>query len=305
MIYTLTTNPAIDMNICTKGLAPCQVNRTFDEVYTPNGKGLNVSFALQHFGVDSCILGFFGGFSGRYIVDASREKGALVKPVWIEGTTRINIFLNDGTTEYKLVNQGAFVSREKQEELLALLDKAEDMDLLSISGSLPPGISEDFYDEVLSLCRRKGTRVILDISSPRLAELLAYRPLLIKPNDEELKKIFGFSFSKEEETLQAMENLYKRGAQNILLTMGDKGAYFYDGKEARYASARPVKLLSSACAGDAALAGFLSRWLPRPSEVDSALARMAATGANVAESNALGDFGHVDAYEKEIVVRRI
>lgn len=102
-----------------------------------------------------------------------------------------------------------------------------------------------------------------------------------------------------------MENLHKKGAQNILLTMGEKGAYFYDGKEAYYASARPVKLLSSACAGDAALAAFLSRWIPRQSNAESALARMAATGANVAESNALGDFGHVDAYEKEITVRRI
>ena len=49
MIYTLTTNPAIDMNVCTNGLEPSRVNRTFGVVYTPNGKGLNVSFVLGHF----------------------------------------------------------------------------------------------------------------------------------------------------------------------------------------------------------------------------------------------------------------
>ena len=55
MIYTLTTNPAIDMNICTNGLEARKVNRTFDAVYTPNGKGLKVSFILHHFCIESKI----------------------------------------------------------------------------------------------------------------------------------------------------------------------------------------------------------------------------------------------------------
>ena len=65
MIYTLTPNPAIDYNICCDGLQPNTVTRTRDAVYTPNGKGLNVSFTLDHYGVDTAILGFFAGFSGR------------------------------------------------------------------------------------------------------------------------------------------------------------------------------------------------------------------------------------------------
>ena len=47
MIYTLTTNPAIDMNISTKGMERAKVNRTFDTVYTPNGKGVNVTLTLK------------------------------------------------------------------------------------------------------------------------------------------------------------------------------------------------------------------------------------------------------------------
>ena len=102
MLYTLTTNPAIDMNISSQGLYPGVVNRTFDAVYTPNGKGLNVSFVLNHFGVASKILGFFGGFSGAYIIEESRKKGVEVLPVMVEDTTRINIFLNDGQQEFKM-----------------------------------------------------------------------------------------------------------------------------------------------------------------------------------------------------------
>lgn len=64
MIYTLTTNPAIDMNIITDGIRSKYVNRTSTTVYTPNGKGLNVSFVLQHFNVPSTVLGFLAVFPG-------------------------------------------------------------------------------------------------------------------------------------------------------------------------------------------------------------------------------------------------
>ena len=72
MIYTLTANPAIDYNITCDGLAANTVTRTRNAVYTPNGKGLNVSFTLDHYGVDTTILGFFAGFSGEFIVKAPR-----------------------------------------------------------------------------------------------------------------------------------------------------------------------------------------------------------------------------------------
>ena len=85
MIYTLTTNPAIDMNVNSGVPSYTHVNRTTDAVYTPNGKGLNVSFTLAHYGVESTILGFFGGFSGNYIVEEA-SKICSVKPVWIDAS---------------------------------------------------------------------------------------------------------------------------------------------------------------------------------------------------------------------------
>ena len=87
MIYTLTANPAIDYNIACDGLTPNTVTRTRNAVYTPNGKGLNVSFTLDHYGVDTTILGFFAGFSGEFIVKGAEALGVPVKPVWTDGIT--------------------------------------------------------------------------------------------------------------------------------------------------------------------------------------------------------------------------
>lgn len=305
MLYTLTTNPAIDMNISTQGIFPGVVNRTFDTVYTPNGKGLNVSFVLKHFGVPSKILGFFGGFSGDYIISESRKKGLEVLPVMVEDTTRINIFLNDGKQEFKLVNEGSFVTKKDQMEMTDLISSLEDLEYLSVSGSLPKGVAPEYYEEILKICDRMGVKVILDISSLKLKELLAYHPYLIKPNDEEIKEIFGIVIRDDKGAEEALDLLHGKGAQNILLTLGERGSYFFNGENIYYASAQPVELLSSACAGDSALAAFMSVWLECPDKIEEALRRSAATGANVAESSAIGDLKKVETYIKNITVKKV
>ena len=179
------------------------------------------------------------------------------------------------------------------------------MEYLCISGSLPLGIDVDYYDEIFEVCKKKGIEVILDISSKKLAELLKYKPLLIKPNDEEILGVYGIELKTEEDMIHMLKFLHAEGAQNILLTLGEKGSYFYDGKQIYYASAQDVKLLSSTCAGDSALAAFLSIWLKNRDEVESALKLSAATGANVAESSEIGTLEKVDEYRKNIQIRFI
>ena len=309
MIYTLTPNPAIDYNICCDGLQPNTVTRTRDAVYTPNGKGLNVSFTLDHYGVDTTILGFFAGFSGRYIVEGARELGVDVKPVWTEGITRVNVFLHAGPdTEYNMVNAGAAITAADEDAMFDLIDRLDDLDCLVISGSLPPNASEGFLRTAIERVRAKGSRFVLDISSPQLAELLELEPLLIKPNDDELRDIFGIEVvaGDDESVSAAMGELHARGAQNVLLTLGGAGAYFSNGEHLWFANRTfDVEVRSTVCAGDSSLAAFLSVWFSDRDRVEDALRRSMATGANVVECAGLGDFAHVEEYEKGIDIRPV
>ena len=297
-------NPAVDMNITSQGIHPKVVNRTQDSFYSYNGKGINLTRVLRHFGMDSAALGFFGGFSGRYIVDSLREEGIPVHPIQVEETTRINIFLNDGSQEYKFVGEGAHVSPEAQQELLKLLETLPDFDYFTINGSLPPGIQESFYDEILEVCRRRGAQVVLDISSRRMPELLRFNPLLIKPNDEEVREIWGRSLTSLEDVVSTMVLLHGQGARNVLLTLGDKGMLFSDGVGLWYCDAPKVKLVSSACAGDSCLAAFLSEWLGG-GELETAMKKGSATGADVAGSNGIGDLLRVSEYMQCLTVRKV
>lgn len=304
MIYTLTTNPAIDMNLTGKNILPNTVNRTHNTVYSPNGKGINVTLVLNHFNVKSKVLGFFGGFTGKYIIEELSKREILSEPIWVNGITRINVFINDGNKEYKFVNSGAFVSKENQKQLISLVENINDCESFIISGSLPQGIDGDFYEEILSVLNRKNIPFVLDISSPKLKDLLKYEPLLIKPNDEEIQKIFGIDVKNENDVINVMDFLKNNGVKNVLLTMGDKGSYFSNGEKVYFATTQKVKLVSSACAGDAALGAFLSVWLIE-GDIEKAMKLSAATGANVAESDALGDLAKVEQYYRNIKVKEI
>lgn len=304
MIYTLTTNPAVDMNVTAGTLTTERVNRTRDAVYTPNGKGLNVSFTLGHYGVDSVILGFFGGFSGDYIVREASLR-CPVRPVLIDGITRVNIFVTTPEGEYKFPNAGAPVCREKQLEMLDLIRAADDLECLVVSGSLSPEMDPSYYDELIEVVREKGAEFVLDISHPHLADLVEKGPLLIKPNDEEVAEIFGVNVRDEADILAALAELHRRGAKNVLLTLGGEGAYFSNGEHVWRASAAKVEVLSTACAGDATLASFLSVWLADRAAVEPALVRAMATGGNVAMCAGLGDFALVDDIARSIEVTKI
>lgn len=309
MIYTLTANPAIDYNIACDGLEPNTITRTRNAVYTPNGKGLNVSFTLDHYGVPTAILGFFAGFSGRFIVEGAEALGVPVKPVWTEGITRVNVFLNAGpTTEYNMVNAGAAVTPENEAELYRLIEDLDDLDCLVISGSLPPNTSDDFLDQVISRVKAKGGEFVLDISSHKLADLVTEGPLLIKPNDDELLDIFGIKVDGEDDdsVKAAMAELHAKGVKNVLLTLGGAGAYFSNGEHIWFARHTfEVKLLSTVCAGDSSLAAFLSVWHDDRTAVEDALKLSMATGANVVECPGLGDFARVDEYREKILVRQV
>lgn len=305
MIYTLTTNPAIDMNFKSESYEPFKVNRTTNLQYSPNGKGINVSLVLNHYGIESKALGFFGGFTGRFIVDELKKLKIQVVDFEIDEETRINVFIDtDDNKEFKYVNKGPFVPRETQDDLLNYLENDKDCTYLIISGSLPESIDEYYYDKLLKICNERNINVILDISSKKLKELLKYKPLLIKPNDEEVKEIFGIDIKEEKDAIYVLKYLKNEGAQNILLTLGDKGLYFYNGNNMYYCTAPKINLLSSACSGDSSLAAFLSEWL-KGTSIEYALKKSSATGGNVAESRGIGTLSKVNDYIENLEVREV
>ena len=65
MIYTVTISPAIDYVVHLDRLQKGATNRSTGEEYFLGGKGINVSQILKELGMESIVLGFVNGFTGK------------------------------------------------------------------------------------------------------------------------------------------------------------------------------------------------------------------------------------------------
>jgi len=303
MIYTCTLNPAIDLFVDVDELKPFTVNRTKDEDYQANGKGINVSIVLKRFGLDSTAIGIIAGFTGKFIQDEIEKKGIKTKLFEVNGITRINIFVN-ADKEFKIINRGPNVPLNTIEKIIEEIKKIPIGSYLFVSGSLPPGVKDETFLRISKICKEKGIKLILDISSPILIDCLTYHPYLIKPNEEELANLFDIKQLTEEAIIYYGKELLNRGAQKVIVSRGEKGSIYFSKNKILKASSIKGKVVNSACAGDTLLATFVGMQLKGFKE-ETALAYASAAGALTAFSKGIGNFEDIHEFAKMIKIEKM
>ena len=71
------------------------------------------------------------------------------------------------------------------------------------------------------------------------------------PNETEAEFYTGIKITNEKEAKQAADKLINLGIKKIIITLGEKGLFYSDGKEEIYLQATPVKAIDTTGAGDA------------------------------------------------------
>ncbi|WP_144491280.1 1-phosphofructokinase [Bacillus sp. WP8] len=304
MIYTCTLNPAIDLYIALKEMRANAVNRTEDEDYQPNGKGVNVSIMLKKYGFTSTALGFIAGFSGTYIEQSLKDLSIQTDFISVEGITRINVFINT-TEEYKLVNQGPAIEEKALHAFREKIAAIPQGGILIMSGSLPKGVPASIFSEVAAICHQQKVKFILDTSSAAVLETLQYKPYLLKPNEEEIAAFFGKTHPlSEKELIQSGEKLIEMGAEQVLISRGGEGALFITKNAVLKGNAPTGIVVNTACSGDAMLAAFLSKQLEGHSP-EECLRYGIATGASTAFSKGLSDLHDIDLLIEQVHIQKI
>ncbi|PCK21220.1 1-phosphofructokinase [Bacillus pumilus] len=304
MIYTCTLNPAIDLYIALKEMRADTVNRTDDEDYQPNGKGVNVSIMLKKYGFTSTALGFIAGFSGSYIEQSLKDLSIHTDFIPVEGITRINVFINT-TEEYKLVNQGPAIEAKALQAFREKIAAIPHGGTLIMSGSLPKGVPASIFSEVAAICHQNDVKFILDTSSVSVLETLQYKPYLLKPNEEEMAAFFGKTHRlTEKELIQSGKKLIEMGAEQVLISRGGEGALFITNEIVLKGNAPIGTVINTACSGDTMLAAFLSKQFEgQPAE--ECLRYGIATGASTAFSKGLSDLHDIHSLIEQIHIQRI
>lgn len=271
MIITVTPNPSIDRTVTLPArLVRGAVHRVQSVSTEPGGKGVNVARALTLAGLDTLAILPAGGRDP--ILSALQSCGVPFYAVPVDGAVRTNLTIteSDGTTT-KINEPGAVIDEAALAALTAaILDRAESARWVVLSGSLPPGMPDSWYADVVARLQSFDCKVAVDTSDAPLAALAAEfgraAPDLIKPNAEELAGLAGVAAEHLEAALAqgdpdpvvgAARQLIDRGAHTVLATLGPAGAVLVDETGSWLATPPPIKPKSTVGAGDSSLAGYV------------------------------------------------
>ena len=107
----------------------------------------------------------------------------------------------------------------------------------------------DYYLK-LSSAVPKTTKIILDTSGNKMIAGLRGGAYLIKPNLDELQEMTGEHYDSFDEMITGCEKLIEAGAENVMLSLGRKGAILTDGDKAYFCKSATVAVNSTVGAGD-------------------------------------------------------
>ncbi len=259
MIATLTLNPALDHHIRAEHLKPGEVNRIHEEQLLPGGKGINVSAVLHHLGVPTKAFCFTAGLTGQLLEMLLAGMGIPAEFLTLpEGSTRLNVKLH-AETDTELNGSGAPVPLESLAALMQKLSALQAGDTLVLAGSVPPGLPETVYADIMQALQGKGIRFAVDTTGALLRNTLAHHPFVIKPNHHELGELFGVRLNTPAEAERYARKLQDSGAQYVLVSMGERGSVLVtpDGESFTRRALRG-NARNTTGAGDSMLAGFLT-----------------------------------------------
>ena len=270
MIVTLTAHPALDRSIVLA--APLRAGDV--QPGTPGredagGKGMNVARAIQGAGHE--VLAVLPLASNDPYAALLAATGACAYVVPVEGHTRVNLTLTDpyGTTT-KINLPGAVLSQAEAAQMVqTVVGACEGADWLVLAGSLPPGVADDFYVDVILAVREKwGTdapRIAVDTSGAALAAVVERgRPDLIKPNEDELAELAAVALETTGDASDLVHRVVALAQTFVpervgaaLVTLGGDGAVLVDADGAWVGTPPPIMVVSTVGAGDSSLAGFV------------------------------------------------
>jgi 6-phosphofructokinase 2 len=258
-IVTLTVNPAIDVSSEADEVRHTRKIRTHDEAIEPGGGGINVARVLHRLGCDVCALFLGGGMTGKVLDELLARADIERQMIGVADDTRISLTIVERSTghEFRFVPEGPQVTAQEAAEALDAAAGIE-CDYLVASGSLAPGMSDDFYAELSRKVAKSRGRFVLDTSGAPLRKALDSGGIfLVKPSRGEFEALAGRKLKKNELAAEA-ERLVSAGhAENVAITLGGEGAILASSEGVKVSPAIPVQACSAVGAGDSFLAGMV------------------------------------------------
>lgn len=296
MLLTVTLNASVDKLYLLEKNTLGTVMRVRETRNSAGGKGINVSRVAAQLGESVTAMGFVGGHTGHYFEALLAQQGIThaFTPVAAEMRNCINCWdLSCGqSTEY--LETGAPVTEQEANRFLEdFAMRLPAANVVTISGSMPRGLNDDFYATLVRLCHHAQKPVLLDASGSALGQALPAAPDLIKPNVDELEALLGHCPRTFTEQVDAVRALHQAGISCAALSLGAEGVLLACAEGVYHGVPPRIEPKNTVGCGDSMVAGFavgLARGLPIAERIRLAVA--VATSAALAIGT--GEFADAD-----------
>ena len=310
MIYTITLNVSLDKIVTLPHLKVNTDNSALDIFFDIGGKATHVSMVLSAVGVPNVATGFMAGYTGEMVNNMLKDAGVDCQYIWVDGkitreTTLIRIAGEEGS--YMITERGFEVPREYLDKLFDKLNnELKEGDMVVISGGPPKGVEKPEYEELYSLIKSKGAKLIVDIGKGYLPYAVDAKPFLIKPNQKELEDYLGRQLNGEEEVIEEMLKLNDNGVEYVIVSLGSQGSLMSHNGEVFKAVPPKVFERNDTGCGDVFLGGVVSQiYLNKP--VEEIFRFATGLGASKATKEGSSEFSLEEAaeYAKQVIFEKV
>jgi 6-phosphofructokinase 2 len=283
-IVTLTINPALDKSCSVDKIIADHKLRCSEPIYHPGGGGINVARAIHNLGGKATAYWTSGGVVGTLLQQLLDQECVANVPIAIEGMTRENLTVLEQSSnqQFRFGMPGAQLTETTIQTLLELVGSLDPSpNYLVLSGSLPPGVPDDFYARAAKVVP-PSCRVVLDTSGEPLRRGLDTPVFLIKPSLRELGQLVGQPIENDPQILVFAKSLIDSGKVAVVVTsLGASGAILTTADHHEHIRAPITKVRSRVGAGDSTVAGILLSLSQGNSILDAVRFGVAAGSASV------------------------
>jgi 1-phosphofructokinase family hexose kinase len=283
MILCVNLNASIDKTIVVDSFQLGEIHRPEAVKSLAGGKGCNVARALQTLGEKPVVTGWVGGTAGLFIENGLAAEGIASDFVHTDFESRTCTSILDSRTQVltEIYEHGDPVPPEKVSEMLAhFREIVGGKTAVSLSGSIPPGVPQDIYAQLIQIAHEANVPSFLDSSKEALLQGVAAKPFLIKPNETEVSILAGRELNGLSEFAAAASEISIRYETIVVLSMGKAGAMAAKGQEVVYVQNPPVDAKSAVGSGDSMLGGLVYGFTQGFDFVESVKYGVAAGTAN-------------------------
>ena len=253
--------------------------------YTPGGKGANAAVAFQKLGGECAFMTKLGAdVHGQRLFQYYKELGIATSHIKVDHgyATGFRIILREGGESDRIINYPGANSHITTENILDAFSSLPDALSVSFDGS---------FETVLTAAKiasAKGIPVFIDASPANKSLPIENLPEteIFSPNEEATGELAGIRPLGADNALRACLALRRRvNAKYIVLRLGERGAFIYDGKYHSVVPAFPVtRVADTSGAGDAFFAALILEYL-KSGDIKSASRFASCAGALAVTKN--------------------